>query len=335
MWRRFSLTLALFFILVSGSFPVARAAECHPAPLGIWEPSPLGVGEERRGRTDAELDRHEAATGYRLPALYRAHMKAQNGGDVRFRAYRQGDFFDGLFLNGEEMAPLEEARTTMKDFLGNYFTEADMPGQESDVASPLSGGRLERLFILSYMDWHRLLCLDYGYDRQAPLAEPRVVLFNMEELTEDFRAASYEAFVKGLVYYTEEGSPEVYYTLRPQRDALSLDAVADRVARAWRMPFLRVNEDGRYAGYHPWFSSRGEHDGGAYHVMLQANAYRSGTRPFPERDAPFILSVEWYGKTPEECLDFVEKRRESLEKEGLTGAFLLMSGGDVATGRAP
>lgn len=308
------------FFLLSGMGP-APAGQAEAWPLYIWDPPVSGFTEESRGRTDRELDAHEARTGVKLPVLYREHMKAQNGGDVRFRAYRQEDFQDGLFLNGEEMAPLEETANTLTAFLEGHFGESGM--------SEALGGNTDRLFILSYMDWHRVLCLDYGQRHTRLLREPQVVLFNLEDMTEDFRAASYEAFVGGLMYYTDEDSPEVLYTLLPAAARASLRETALALEKAWGLHFILRNEDGRFAGFFPWYSAWGEREGSAYHIMLQENRYRAGTRPFPERDAPFIMSFEWAGQTPEACRLFAEERIAALDGTGLSAAFLLMSGSGV------
>ena len=289
--------------------------------LSIWEPPLFGFSEESRGRTAAELDMHEALTGFRLPALYREHMKKQNGGDVRFRAYQQKDFSDVLFLGGEEMAPLEESRSTLRDHLENHL---DAPEEASTL-----GEHPDRLFILSYMDWHRVLCLDYGLKSMDAFSEPQVILLNMEDLTEDFRAASYDAFVSGLQYYTDEGEPEVLYSLYPREKGETLRETAALLGKEWEVDFLLMNDGERYAGHAPWYVAREKRGGTVFTILVQENRYLAGTKPFPECDAPFILSFAWAERTPEACYLFAEEYVKKLEKTHLATRFLLMSGSGV------
>lgn len=184
----------------------------------FWDRLPVEWidGEVKRirdgaGRTDAQLDAMERAIGRKLPALYRAQYKVQNGGYPKRECYRDenGVAFVGsysplyednlycVFINDSHLWPLTEKYYTFREYLNNIW-------DDEEIAENLPGWDIEKLVIISPMWGHSTLCLDYGYRPGTRYEEPQVVCINDDEFEEELRVPDYETFVAGLVVWEQD-----------------------------------------------------------------------------------------------------------------------------------
>lgn len=178
-----------------------------------WEAGAMRPIQDGAGRTDAQLDAMEAQLGVKLPTLFRAQYKVQNGGYLQKTYYedKSGESFKGryknwyvddgngrcgLFVNDAHMSPIFEQVYTFYDSLTDVY-------DEDEIAKYFPGWDFCKLVIISFMWGHSYLLLDYGYQGE-PLDPPQVVLMETNDYTEELRVASYELFISRLDYYREE-----------------------------------------------------------------------------------------------------------------------------------
>jgi hypothetical protein len=120
-----------------------------------------------RGRSDAELDAHEARIGFRLPREYRELLQLQNGGAIRYSELPGADLtighLDGIGAPGHLVNFREYLLATADDEELAAFAQQHAPFHP------------ERLVLFSGLDGHSCACFDYGYRQPHPRAEPAIV----------------------------------------------------------------------------------------------------------------------------------------------------------------
>ena len=241
------------------------------------------------GLSDSELDTLESRFGLPLPALYREHMKQQNGGYFRHESYLDQDKrLHVLFVNDARLESVDPGK--------DYVAVADIydciqPDEWAGVFG--ENPHLERLYLLSCMSGHSILLLDYGCGSEDVKPEPEVCFLDTgNELTEVFRAPSYARFIEGLVY----GESEWFLGIK---SSLSLEQLAQLVTERLlsgpdSTPMVR-HEDDRQGWYNhdAWYSGLYcDADNNALIVLLP-NQNRCGTHAFhDDQDCPYILSVD-------------------------------------------
>jgi hypothetical protein len=239
------------------------------------------------GLSDEQLDAWEKAVGFPLPALYRAHMKQQNGGYFHFESFLDSDKqLRAVFVNDAVLDCIPKNGAHIP-----FSEECDYVEAEDWNAIFGEGHRLDRLYILSHMDGHSLLCLDYGCMKSAPLAEPEVCLLD-EEFVDVFRAPSYENFVQHLVY----GGFEWHLGVKTNRDLDDLAGhISARLDGRWECGGLQAHTDDHYGwyNYERWYSDTLFREGGNVLISLLPNRFRIGTQYFDDhRDCPYILKMD-------------------------------------------
>jgi hypothetical protein len=143
----------------------------------IWKQPAEGYNEETKGRTEDQIVQKETEIGFKFPALYREHMKLQNGGYLWKSALDYDGEVNELFCNGSTIEPIftDNGYKTLKDVLMEYVDR-----EELENSSKTKFLNLDRLPILSQMDGHKMLCFDYGYNMEAEYEIPEIVYFDLE-----------------------------------------------------------------------------------------------------------------------------------------------------------
>ena len=149
----------------------------------FWQQPSKGRAPGELGLSDAFLDTWEKSVGFPLPRLYREHMKRQNGGLLHFESFVDATGrIHSVFINSAMLDPLPTngVYTPLAenfDYLLNYGDEVFGEGHI-----------LDRLYVISYMYGHSILCLDYGFSPRygggrgtEPFKEPVVRLFDTED----------------------------------------------------------------------------------------------------------------------------------------------------------
>ncbi|GEM_PF-1674053 len=169
-----------------------------------------------RPRTEEEINDFEQRMGYCLPELLREQLKQQNGGTVRYETYVDGTYAEPILYEGD-IQGIGDAYEKLSYTYGSYMDPEDWGKALGEGADP------DRLHVLSYLDGHSLLCLDYGTREPQPRPEPEVVQYYTETgFKEQLRVDSYQKFVQHLVYN------ETTYFVGLKTD-LTLDRVKDHL----------------------------------------------------------------------------------------------------------
>jgi hypothetical protein len=242
---------------------------------------------EQLGVSDAQFDAWEKGVGFPLPTLYREHMKQQNGGHLHFESFLASDKqLHAVFVNDAVLDCIPKNGAPIP-----FSEECDYVEEEDWNAIFGEGHRLDRLYILSHMYGHSLLCLDYGCTKSAPLAEPEVCLLD-EEFADVFRAPSYENFVQNLVY----GGFEWHLGVKTNRDLDDLARhISTRLGGRWERGGLEAHTDDHYGwyNYERWYSDTLFRKEGNALISLLPNRFRIGTHAFADhRDCPYILKMD-------------------------------------------
>jgi hypothetical protein len=244
----------------------------------FWVQPSKGFTEKTRGRTEEEILAKEKNIGFRFPALYREHMKLQNGGYIRKRAFIGEDGPAELLYNGAVIDAMDgTGYNTMQDALMEYLNMEEVLEQLN-----LPFADLTRLPILSHMYGHSMLCFDYGYKQKEPFAEPQICLFEMEgTLEERLRVGSYEKLVENMVYYGYE-STSYFYGIKSGE---TLAELAEKL-NAQSGTALQKDTSDRYGwfNFNEWYHGTEETAKGLnLGVVLSPNQFRSGTYLFQDR----------------------------------------------------
>lgn len=284
----------------------------------FWRQPSKGFTPETAGRSNEQLAQWEKGCGFTLPALYKAHMRQQNGGLPWPQAYFHEDIEECLFINSGEYAAIPED--------GSFLSPADVYGEEELKEVFGQDAKLERLYVLSWIYGHNVLCLDYGYNLDMPRQEPEVCYFETDGFKELFRVDSYETFIERLVYstYCYEGRWHIGI-----RTELSQDALAEHFSKVLSTP-MRKHEDDRYGWFNftSWYSAIIVHkDRGRLGCALSPNRFKAGTWLFPDsQDYPFILEIDLDDESAEDAKDsraFLEGMMRALRADAVEVTFLM------------
>lgn len=263
----------------------------------FWEQPCAGLPDHWFAESTAVLLAKEKELGVKLPDLYKQSMTEQNGGSVRLKTYFDGTDYHQIFGNGCDMAPIAEVRN-YTDYLNEHHSRAFI--EEAMKLSDFCF--LDRLVLISELDGHSLLCLDYGWLKQHKENDPAVVVFEQSAIDntaetafgfmESLRIPSFEKWCKSLVYHGYE-CDGFFLGIS---STMSIDELAGKVD-AITGSSLELKTDDRYG----WFDFDQYYIGmadtdieGISHLMvLSPNRFLSGTYRFQQKpDTNFILEVE-------------------------------------------
>lgn len=282
----------------------------------FWRQPAKGLEPEMQGRTEEHFALWEKNSGFTLPALYKAHLRQQNGGLPWPQAYVHGDIHECIFINTAELNGIPEN--------GSFVSPAAVYG-EAEMQEMLGPDcKLDRLYVLSWGSGHNLLCLDYGYRQENAREEPEVCYYD-DDFEELFRVESYAKFIEGLTHapYCYEGC--WYLGLKT---ALPLDAVATQCEQALSLPFTK-QEDDRYGWFNfdAWYSVYGYYQEREVRCSLSPNRFNAGTWLFPDSpECPFILEIDLEDEDPEgaeESRQLIEKLIKNLGTDSLEVTLLM------------
>lgn len=159
----------------------------------FWQQPPKFT-PSTRPRSEQEIQDFEQRMGYRLPELFREQLKQQNGGTVRYETYVDGTYAEPILYEGD-IQGIGDTYEKLSDTYGSYMDPEDWDRALGPGADP------DRLHVLSYLDGHGILCLDYGTREPQPRPEPEVVQYYTETgFREQLRVPSYQQFIQHLVY---------------------------------------------------------------------------------------------------------------------------------------
>ena len=285
----------------------------------FWRQPPQGYDQDTAGRTGEQLARWEKICGFKLPALYKAQLRLQNGGLPWPQAYVHGGVAECLFINSGELdgIPANEKYCSLDEVYGKEEME-EVLGKDC---------RLERLYVLSWVDGHNVLCLDYGMTQETPRQEPEVCYFETDGFEEVFRVPSYDVFMERLVYSV--ACYEGCWHLGIKTGLLSQDVLAEHCARALGIP-LKRREDDRYGWFNfdAWYGVVvPEYEGWELRCALSPNRFNAGTWLFPDsREYSFILEIDFEETSDQDVAEsriHLESMVKKLRSDAVELAFLM------------
>lgn len=261
----------------------------------FWKQPAKGFDENSRGRKEDEISERESQIGFKLPQLYKDLMRLQNGGYMRKKGYKSdiNDFTGGLLMNGSNIAPINGESHYYDRFdsvLLEYLSQDEIKKwANSEYCYP------ERLIIISAMDGHSNLCLDYGWKSKFPLLEPEVCAFNLETgdgfPKEILREKTFADFINNLVYSGYE-CESFYYSIHYNQ---TIDELSKYISKNWNIELKEYNDDG-YGWYNfdkYFFGLMTDANNIKYRFWLTPNKHIAGTFLFQElSDNLFILKIE-------------------------------------------
>lgn len=267
----------------------------------LWQ-QPGAFTPSTRPRTEEEITHFEKRMGYRLPELFREHLKVQNGRTLRYETYVYGDYASPELYEGDIQGIPETGGyyETLSDTYGTYM-EREMWDEALG-----KGSNPDRLHVLSYLDGHSILCLDYGVLTTEPREQPEVVIYNTEDnFKEELRVNSYSDFIKRLVY-----NETAYFV--GLKTSMTLDEVKDHLT-ATLLPdpskydkqqravleSLHINFQFKRKEYDPHYIWDYDYhyvavtvvDSKRYILRLMPNKYRGGNHAFQD-DTQYNLILE-------------------------------------------
>ncbi len=140
-----------------------------------------GFHQHNQGRTEAQLNAFETKIGFALPKTYRQLMQLQNGGSVRYGKIPGVDQFG--FHSG-----FMAIRLDLDYYIYQYHDYILASHSHEDLLEArqtLAPFYPERLILVSGLDGHGAICLDYGYRTEAILETPAVVVIDDDAYIED------------------------------------------------------------------------------------------------------------------------------------------------------
>lgn len=273
------------------------------AERNFWQ-QPGRFTESTRPRTEAEIADFERRMGYHLPELFRSHLKQQNGGDIRYDTYVDGDNADPVFYEGtiQGIPAIGGPYETLSDTYGTYMDPENWDEALGEGANP------DRLHVLSYLDGHSILCLDYGVTAPEPYPQPQVVLYDTEmDFEERLRVESYEKLINHLVYNETSYFVGVKadMTLDQLKDHLTQtllpDAAQTDPAYKSALESIHIDFEFKRQDYDPHYAWDYDYhyvamillDRKKFIVRLMPNQYRGGNHVFQDdTDCNFILDID-------------------------------------------
>ncbi len=152
-----------------------------------------GFDEHSQGRSVAQLDAFEAKIGFALPDTYRAIMQQQNGGSVRYGRISGVDKFSFDCGFTEIRPDLPYYINYFSDYILATYSDEDLL-KAKEALNPFYP---ERLIIISGLDGHGALCLDYGYRAENTLETPAVVVIDDDpDVTDEIADKSFLYFAE-------------------------------------------------------------------------------------------------------------------------------------------
>ncbi len=152
-----------------------------------------GFDEHTQGRSVAQLDAFEAKIGFALPNNYRKIMQQQNGGSIRYSQIHGVEKFS--FAGG-----FSQIRPDLEYYIYqfNAYILATYSDEELlEAKKTLKPFYPERLILISGLDGHGALCLDYGYRSETISKNPAVVIIDDDPyITEDDATKSFLSFAE-------------------------------------------------------------------------------------------------------------------------------------------
>jgi len=242
----------------------------------IWKQPAEGYTEESQGRTEEQIAQKESSIGFKFPALYRAHMKIQNGGYLWKSALLLNGEVNEFLYNDSTIDPITShvGAQTLKDVLLGYMDKEEL--ESSSASESLD---LDRLPVLSHMDGHSILCFDYGYTVETPYDIPQIVLFELESAEngykEQLRIKSYDDFISSLVYYGYE-STSYFIGLKTDQP---IEEIAELINKTLNLPLKERTDDGYgWYNFEKWYYGILKMTANlSAHLKLTPNQFRSKT----------------------------------------------------------
>jgi hypothetical protein len=182
----------------------------------------------------------------------------------------------------------------------------------------------ERLIVISDLDGHGLVCMDYGWTLHNSVKVPAVVVFEQNHRSpfgyvEVLRVADFEEFIGGLVYYGYECKSFFLGVA----SSSTLSELATKLGQICGTTF-ELHQDDRYG----WFNFDeyyiGSTDDFLKHrtlfLVLSPNRHRSGTYLFQNRpQIDFIVEIQpredMYKVVYENITSTVHRLAMQLEQE--------------------
>jgi hypothetical protein len=285
----------------------------------FWRQPAQGFTEKTRARTSAELAAFEQAIGIALPQSYRDLLMQQNGGSIWPSTLPglDADLHFGGIPHGDSIYPLNR-------FSDYVACTCDLDELFDDGRQRPEHFYLDRLIVISGLDGHGCVCLDYGYLQAEPFEQPQVCFFSddgdefghFEQIGprfENFDAliATLQLDLKGAIYVGIQ-SPlgfDALYARLSKLASLALQAHSDdrygwfnfEQWHSGNIPLALDEVDlQNYADAHgetlanvqDWLSSRSEGPVRRVHAIFSPNQTRAQTYLFAERpDWTMVLEL--------------------------------------------
>ena len=253
----------------------------------FWKQPAEGFTEKTRGRTEDEICMREEQIGYKFPKTYRELMKLQNGGFLRKSSFEYNGELKELLYNGaiiDGITPVPIGYQNMLDVLSEWMEE-----DEIDSISPTEYNFLDRLRLISHMDGHSFMCLDYGWQQETIKKEPEICFFS-DDFNEYLRLNNFDDFINGLKYYGYTSNEYRFGLLRLN----SLELIKDEISKKIDIEFEeKTGSAPGWFNFKKWY--RGElliEKGIVLQLNLTPNQFSSGNYIFQEREeVEIILSI--------------------------------------------
>jgi len=258
----------------------------------IWKQPAKGFTEESKGRTEEQIVQKETEIGFKFPALYREHMKMQNGGYLWKSALSHNGEINELFYNGSTIDPIVNhgGYKTLKDVLLEY-----MDKEELESSSKSDFLDLDRLPILSHMDGHTMLCFDYGYNVKSEYETPEIVHFELEcaenGYEEKLRVKSYDDLINNLVYYGYESTSH-FIGLKSEEP---IENIAEFINKTLDLKLELKTDDGYgWYNFEKWYYGELKINSSlSAHIRLSPNQFLSGTFLIQNnQDTKYVIDID-------------------------------------------
>lgn len=258
----------------------------------IWKQPAKGFTEETIGRTEEQIVQKEIGIGFKFPALYKEHMKLQNGGHLWKSALNYNGEVNELLCNDATFDPIinHNGYKTLKDVLLEY-----MDKEELESSSNTNFLYLDRLPILSYMNGHTILCFDYGYNVESEYETPEIVYFELEcaqnGYEERLRLKSYDELINNLVYYGYE-STSYYIGIKSNE---SIEKISELIDKSLDLQ-LEIKTDDYYGWYNfeKWYYGELKLNANLLaYLKLTPNQFLSNTFLFQnDKEFNYVIDID-------------------------------------------
>ena len=284
----------------------------------FWAQPCEGLEGRYKPVLEASLCSKEKELDAAFPSDYRRLMQQQNGGDVRRSAYYDGEQYYELFVNGAGISPLNDV-CHFSLILDRFMEDEEIKAVKESVEHCY----LERLIVLSELDGHSLVCLDYGWMQQNSVTDPAVVVFEQDDSTfgyvEVLRVTDFEHFAGGLVYYGYEAE-SFFLGIASQ---MPLSEFAGEFGRICDTTFER-HQDDRYGwfDFDEYYMGRTDSfiEQRTLFITISPNRHRSGTHLFQNRpQIDFVVKIQprsdLYTVVHEDISGTVQRLTAQLEQQ--------------------